>query len=136
MLPPICGEFGIVKEPEIKFSEKGQAWAKIRVVAKDRVRDANGTWGDGDPCFIDVIVNQGADHLCESVTVGDSIVVMGKLKQREYEVDGQKRQVYQISADAVGVSTRWGSAKSARMSESQGNIDHAKNVLGATEAPF
>ena len=136
MLPPITGEFGIVKEPEIKFSEKGNAWLKIRVVAKDRVRDSSGTWSDGDPLFIDVIVNQGAEHLYESVAVGDSIIVIGKLKQREYEVDGQKRQAYQISADAVGVSTRWNPAKTPKMLSQSGNIANAIESLGGTEIPF
>lgn len=136
MLPPISGEFGIVADPEIKFSEKGSAWVKLRCVAKDRVRDANGTWSDGDPCFIDVIVNQGAEHLYDSVVKGDSIVLIGTLKQRDYEVDGQKRTSYQIRADAVGVSVRWGTAKTLKSLETSGNVDNAKELLGAKEAPF
>ena len=136
MLPPISGEFGIVADPEIKFSEKGSAWVKLRCVAKDRVRDANGTWSDGDPCFIDVIVNQGAENLIESVVKGDSIVVVGVLKQREYEVDGQKRTSYQIRADAIGVSVRWGTAKTQKALESVGNVAAAADALGGTEIPF
>lgn len=136
MLPPITGEFGIVADPEIRFSEKGSAWAKLRCVAKDRVRDANGTWSDGDPCFIDVIVNQGAENLIESVVKGDSIVVVGVLKQREYEVDGQKRTSYQIRADAIGVSVRWGTAKTQKALESVGNVAAAADALGGTEIPF
>lgn len=136
MLPPITGEFGIVADPEIRFSEKGSAWAKLRCVAKDRVRDANGTWSDGDPCFIDVIVNQGAENLIESVVKGDSIVVVGALKQREYEVDGQKRTSYQIRADAIGVSVRWGTAKTQKALESVGNVAAAADALGGTEIPF
>ena len=136
MLPPITGEFGIVADPEIRFSEKGSAWVKLRCVAKDRVRDANGTWSDGDPCFIDIIVNQGAENLFESVVKGDSIVVIGALKQREYEVDGQKRTSYQIRADAVGVSVRWGTAKTPKSLESTGNVESVKEALGATEVPF
>lgn len=136
MLPPITGEFGIVADPEIRFSEKGSAWAKLRCVAKDRVRDANGTWSDADPCFIDVIVNQGAENLIESVVKGDSIVVVGVLKQREYEVDGQKRTSYQIRADAIGVSVRWGTAKTQKALESVGNVAAAADALGGTEIPF
>lgn len=136
MLPPIAGEFGIVADPEIRFSEKGGAWVKMRCVAKDRVRDANGTWSDGDPCFIDVIVNQGAEHLFDSVVKGDSIIVIGALKQREYEVDGQKRTSYQIRADAVGVSVRWGTAKTQKVLEQSSNVTAAAEALGGTEIPF
>ena len=85
MLPMIASEFGVVKEPEIMFGSEGKAWAKVRCVAKDRIRDAMGKWADGDPLFIDVIVNVGAEHLVESVTVGDSIIAIGKLSQRDYE---------------------------------------------------
>ena len=139
MLPTISGEFGIVADPELRFSDKGNAWAKLRCVAKDRVRDAMGQWADGDPVFIDILVNQGAEHLYESVVKGDTIIVLGKLKQREYEVDGQKRTVYQIAADAVGVSVRWGTAKTQRVLEQSSGIQAAAEALGATEvadAPF
>ena len=138
MLPPIAGEFGIVADPEIRFSDKGSAWVKMRCVAKDRVRDANGAWSDGDPCFIDVIVNHGAENLFESVVKGDSVLVIGALKQREYEVDGQKRTSYQIRADSVGVSTRWGTAKTPKSLEASGSVAAAKDALGGTEidAPF
>ena len=136
MLPPICGEFGIVADPEIRFSDKGNAWLKVRCVAKDRVRDAMGQWADGDPVFIDVVVNQGAENLYESVVKGDTIIVVGRLKQREYEVDGQKRTTYQIAADSVGVSVRWGTAKTPRVLEQSSGIEAAAEALGAKEIPF
>lgn len=138
MLPIITGEFGVVKEPEIKFSDKGTAWAKVRCSAKDRKRDANGQWTDGDPLFINILINAGAENLIESIAVGDSIIVTGRLKMREYEVDGQKKTEYQIAADSVGVSVRWGAAKTSRALE--GSQPMSKNdvadAFGATEIPF
>ena len=140
MLPIITGEFGVVKEPEIKFSDKGNAWAKIRCSAKDRKRDAQGNWTDGDPLYINVIVGNGAENLVESVLPGDTITVQGRLKMREYEVDGQKRQEYQIAADTVGVSLRWNAAKTPRMLEQGGGTPMATSdiadAFGATEIPF
>lgn len=138
-LPIITGEFGVISL-DLKFSQKGNAWLKIRGVAKDRVRDASGQWADGDPLFIDIIVNQGSEHLCESVVKGDTVVVTGKLKQREYEVDGQKRTDIQIHADSVGVSTRWAPARTQRSIDSN-DVPAAAKALGAevieqTEAPF
>lgn len=141
MLPIISGEFGVVGDPEIRFSEKGSAWLKVRGIAKDRVKAADGTWGDGDPVFIDIIINAGAENLYDSIAKGDSIIVTGKLKQRTYEVNGEKRTDFQIRAESVGVSTRWASAKTPRALEAGGSIDAAKDALGAveieqTEAPF
>lgn len=135
MLPSIASEFGIAKLPEIMFGKEGKAWAKIRCVAKDRVRDAMGQWADGEPLFIDVIVNSGAEHLVDSVTVGDSIIAIGKLVQRDYEKDGVKHSILQFRAESVGVSVKWGPAKTQRVLEASGT-SAVKEVLNATEAPF
>jgi single-strand DNA-binding protein len=130
MLPSINGEFGVVADPELRFSEKGNSWIKIRGVSKDRVRDANGTWGDGDPLFIDIVTNTGADNLFESIVKGDTITVAGKLKQREYEKDGEKRVVYEIRADYVGVSIRWTTAKTPKAIDSTKSTAQVAAALG------
>lgn len=109
MLPTIQGEFNIVAEPEIRFNDSGKAWAKLRCKAADRVRQDDGTWKDGDACFIDVIVGSGpgAERLIENAGKGDLVVVTGKLKQREFEYNGEKRVSYSIVADSIGVSVRF-----------------------------
>ena len=144
MLPIINGEFGVVAVPDLRFSEKGSAWLKIRGIAKDRVRDATGTWSDGDPLFSDIVTSSGAEHLFESIVKGDTIIVSGKLKQREYEKDGEKRTVMEIRADSVGVSTRWGPARTKGSLElsiqAASASEVAQDILGAIEvtdaAPF
>lgn len=142
MLPTIHGEFGVVAEPDLKFSTNGTAWLKLRGIAKDRVRDASGTWSDGDPLFIDIICNQGAENLFESIVKGDTIIVEGKLKQREYEKDGDKRTVIEIRANSIGVSVRWGTARTPGSLQSASGTVVAQEALGAMEvvdpdtAPF
>jgi single-strand DNA-binding protein len=131
MLPTIHGEFGVVADPELRFSDKGSAWIKVRGIAKDRVRDNTGNWSDGDPLFIDILLSgQSAEHLFESIVKGDTITVTGKLKQREYEKDGEKRTAMEIRADSIGVSVRWGTAKTAKSLES--NVSKVAEELGAT----
>lgn len=119
MLPVITGEFGVVADPELRFSERGTGWAKIRGVAKDRKRDSAGNWTDGDPLFIDIIVSAGAEHLVESVVKGDTIVVTGRLQMREYEHNGERKTAFQISADAAGPSTRWAPAVTPKSQETR-----------------
>lgn len=138
-LPNIAGEFAVINL-DLKFGEKGKAWLKIRGKAADSVRDSNGAWTDGPPLFIDIIVNNGAEHLFESVVEGDNILVNGKLKQREYEVDGQKRVSYQIQAQNIGVSTRWAAARTQKAIEASG-VSTVQATLGGeviddAEAPF
>lgn len=120
MLPIITGEFGVVADPELKFSDKGNAWMRIRAAAKDRVRDANGQWADGPAMFIDVIImGKSAEHLMESVAKGDSIMVIGKLEQTEWtDNEGNKKTSLRIRAEEIGVSTRWNPAKTPKLLES------------------
>jgi len=138
MLPIVSGEFGVVKEPEIRFTDNGRSWAKVRCSAKSQKRDANGGWVDGDPLYIDIVIGTGAEHLVESVLPGDSIIVTGKLKMREYESQGQKKVDYQIAADTIGVSVRLKPAKTPRMLEKGDSMttDAVAESLGATEIPF
>lgn len=142
MLPVINGEFSVVMEPEIRFTSNGSPWAKLRCLAKDRVRDSNGNWADGDPLFIDVVIGgKQAQNVVESVSKGDLVTVTGRLKQRNWEEDGAKKATVQISADSIGVSTRFEPVRTRRTVESSGT-QAAIDVLGATkveqpdEAPF
>jgi single-strand DNA-binding protein len=110
-------EVGVVFDPEIRFSQAGKAWAKLRVVAKDRKQE-NGTWVDGEALFLDVLAfGRLAEHLAESVLKGDTIVVNGRLSENVWEKDGVERRSIQVTADEIGVSLLWGPAKTTRMLE-------------------
>ena len=143
MLPQIYGEFGVVFEPELRFSTDGKAWVKIRGAAKDRTFNADTKeWEDkGDPCYLDIVFGgKASENIVESVTVGDTITVSGRLQQREYEHEGQKRKDYQIRADYVGVGVRFNPAPTPKMMESKGGSAPATagNTSGrqSDEAPF
>lgn len=141
MLPIIHGEFGVVADPEIRFSDKGSAWIKIRGMAKDRVRDNTGNWSDGDPLFIDILLSgPSAEHLYESIVKGDTITVSGKLKQREYEKDGEKRTAMEIRADSVGVAIRWNTARTPNAAKTPAVAELAETlgaeIIEPTDAPF
>lgn len=110
MLPTISGEFAVVKTPELRFGKEGNAWLKLRAVAKDRKRGANGEWEDGPPCYLDIsIERRQAEHLVDSVSVGDSILVNGTLAMEEWtDKENNKRTSYVIRARSVGVSVQFG----------------------------
>lgn len=131
MLPVITGEFGVVADPELRFSDKGNAWLKVRGVAKDRVRDANGNWSDGPALFIDIIMmGKAAENLAESVSKGDSIVVQGRLEPSEWtDKEGNKQTSIRLRVEEAGVSVRWNAARTPRTIEATGG---ALDTLGAT----
>lgn len=117
----VNAELGVVNI-ELAFANNGKAWAKIRAVSKERVRDANGAWADGEPTFIDVYVNgTAAEHLYESVAPGDQILVIGKFANKEWvDKDGVKRDGWRINAWEVGVSAQFTTAPTARYIEQNG----------------
>lgn len=116
MLPTISGEFGVVADPEPSFSDKGNAWLRLRLVAKDRVRDSNGAWADGDPMWMNAVVfGKQAEHLTDSVQKGDTVIVVGDLAPNVWtDKDGVERKDVQIKVREIGVSVRWRSVKVQR----------------------
>jgi single-strand DNA-binding protein len=139
MLPVINGEFGVVSDPEIRFAQSGKAWVSMRVVAKDRVRDSNGEWSDGEPMFLNAVVfGKQAENITESILKGDTVVISGKLRPNKWtDKDGVEHNDVQIGVDEIGVSVRWNPAKSNRMLESSGvSAASAPAEPQSDEAPF
>ena len=89
--------------------------ANLRVAVTQRIQQ-DGEWRDGDTSFLRVNVWRGqAEHLADSLTKGDRIMVTGRLRQRSWETpEGEKRSVTEIEADEVGVSLKWATAKVER----------------------
>jgi len=135
-LPQVSGDFAVTHEPELRFTESGAAWLKIRAVAKDRTYDADTKeWKDtGDPCYIDILVNgKTAENLYESVGIGDVVVLQGRLHFREYETnEGVKVRTHQIRATLIGVDVRYG----ARPKPGEQRLSVVPDVAQDDAAPF
>jgi single-strand DNA-binding protein len=109
MLPRIELEGVVVADPELRFSQSGKGWVKMRVVASDRKRGANGEWEDGAACFLDVkAFDQMAENIAETFVKGTKVLVVGRLNPEEWTTtEGEKRTGYSILVDAIGPSVRW-----------------------------
>jgi single-strand DNA-binding protein len=113
----------LVGDPELRYTQTGQAVASFRVASTPRYRDnATGEWKDGESLFLSCNVwRQAAENAAESLQRGMRVIVTGRLKQRSYETrEGEKRTVYEIEVDEVGPSLRNASAKVTRSSRSGG----------------
>jgi single-strand DNA-binding protein len=134
VLPEINGTFGVVADPEYRVSGSGKGWASLRVVSKDRTRDSNGEWVDGEALFLNCVVfGKWAENLVESVVKGDTIQIRGRLKPNIWtDKEGVEHRDVQIVADEAGASFQWNPAKTPRMLESAG-VGAAVSGLGATE---
>jgi single-strand DNA-binding protein len=82
----------------------------------------DGQWRDGETSFFRVNVWRAqAEHLADSLSKGDRVMVTGRLRQRSWETGaGERRSVTELEADEVGASLRWATAKVERAA-SRGN---------------
>jgi single-strand DNA-binding protein len=108
----------LVDDPELRFTSSGIAVANMRVAVTQRIQQ-DGEWRDGDTSFLRVNVWRGqAEHLADSLSKGDRVMVTGRLRQRTWETpEGEKRSVTEIEADEVGASLKFAIAKVERASE-------------------
>ena len=108
----------LVDDPELRFTNTGIAVANLRVAVTQRIQQ-DGEWRNGDTSYLKVNVWRGqAEHLADSLSKGDRVMVTGRLRQRSWETpEGEKRSVAEIEADEVGASLKFATAKVERATE-------------------
>jgi single-strand DNA-binding protein len=115
----ICGN--LTDAPELRFTPNGAAVANFRVAVTPRVREGD-TWKDGDTSFFRVNAwRQLAENATDSLSKGDRVIVVGRLKTRSWETDqGERRTVVEVDAEEIGPSLRWATAKPERAKAASG----------------
>ncbi len=139
MLPEISGEFGVVQAPDLRFSDDGSPWVKVRGVAKDRkFNKETNEWVDGDLCYLDILIGgKPAENLCESITVGDILTVKGRLVQREWQdKEGKTQKSFSLRADYLGVGLRFNAAPTPKTLSENRRTPAAQTAPQSEEAPF
>jgi single-strand DNA-binding protein len=132
----------LVDDPELRFTPAGQPVARFRIASTPRYRDnATGEWKDGDTLFLTCQVwRQAAENVAETLQKGTRTIVTGRLRQRSYETnEGEKRTVYELQADEVGVSLRNATAKvtkATRTGNGQGGGEGEASGSYSDEPPF
>lgn len=132
MTLPITMTVGVYEEPEMRFSQSGNAWVTIKAIYKDRKKDQAGNWTDSAPMFLRVKAFGGiAENIANSVERGDTLVVSGKLQPDEWETkDGEKRTSYDLIVDEIGLSLRW----ATYTKEGAGDKSHSPSRQPAQES--
>jgi single-strand DNA-binding protein len=104
--------------PELRFAPDGKATARMRVAVSERYQDSNGNWVDGTTSWHTVLCwGSLAEHAAETLNKGDRVLVHGRLAQREYSTEsGEKRSVWELTADDLGPSLRHNGASVTRAS--------------------
>lgn len=103
MSAPITLTGNLGADPELKFGASGIAILKARVVTSGRKKTDTG-WEDVDTTWWTVTAfRQLAENAAETLRKGDEVIIVGKVKQRQYDTpEGEKRSVTEVTADWIG----------------------------------
>jgi single-strand DNA-binding protein len=105
----------LTDDPEVTFTPNGAAVCNFRLAVTPRVREGD-TWKDGETSFFRITAwRQLAEHVGDSLSKGDRVIVLGQLRMRSWETpEGERRSVVEVTAEEVGPSLKWATAKPER----------------------
>lgn len=116
-------------DPELKFTPSGAPVAQFTVAANERYRDQSGQWQDGPTSFVRCAAWRDlAEHVAESLSKGDAVIVTGIMRERAYETDpvhaadSGKRRVWELAATDVGAALRRATVKVSRVRRSDAPV--------------
>jgi single-strand DNA-binding protein len=107
----------LTDDPELRFTGGGAEVATLRVASNRRWTGKDGQQQE-ETTFLNVNCWRNlAANAAESLSKGDRVVVIGRLRVRNYEnQQGQTVWVTEIEADEIAPSLRWARASVSRTS--------------------
>lgn len=94
----------VVADVRLRATQAGAPFATFRMASNPRRFDRElARWVDGDPLFVSVVCWRTlAENVVESLTLGDPVVVTGRVRTNEWEHEGQRYFALEVEATAVG----------------------------------
>ena len=110
--PSVSFAGNLTEDPELRHTDSGIARAMFRVAVSGRREQV--------ASFFTVIVwRDQAEHAAQSLAKGSRVVVAGRLQQRSWTAeDGSARSTVEVVAEELGLSLRWATATTTRMTRS------------------
>jgi single-strand DNA-binding protein len=105
----------LTDDPELRFTGNGAAVSTLRVASNRRWTGKDGQQQE-ETTFLNVNCWRDlAQNAAESLSKGDRVIVIGRLRVRSYEnQQGQTVWVTEIEADEIAPSLRWARAEVSR----------------------
>lgn len=130
----IVGTIGTT--PRLVRSAANVAFCSFRVANTARRYDRDtSSWVDGETSWYTVNAFRGlAEHAKASLSLGDRVVVSGRLRVRDWKGDDRSGTNVEIEADGLGHDLRWGTTRFAaapRAEEPAGS----REASARTESP-
>ena len=136
MLPTATLDGRLVADPELRFTASGKAVCSFRVAASDSKKDDQGNWQTTDQIFINVSLWEAeGEAAAEALQKGDQVIVTGRLFQREYEHNGEKRTSLEMKFPTVAKKVTAPRAQRSRAPQAPANDPWATPKMDV-EVPF
>ena len=136
-------EATLVADPELRYANNGNSVANFRVACNSRRKNQQtGQWEDGDTTFLSISAFGGlGENIAARFKKGSKVNITGQLKQREYEKDGQRRTVYEVTANNVAEPVSRFNDNDSQQQPAQQGFQQAQNNIQASfgsmeQAPF
>ena len=104
----------LTKDPELRFTTGGKPSMNAGLAVSRRYQ-VNNEWKEETSFFNITCWGDMAENAAASLTKGSRVIVSGRLNQRSYEKDGEKKSVVEVVADEIGPSLRWARAEVERI---------------------
>lgn len=103
-LPTVTHTYRLAAEPELKFLDDGKPMVRLRLAANSNRKTESGTWEKTDELFITTtaFAEQAQAIADANLTVGQEVIVTGRMRTRSWEQDGQKRSTIELKLDSIG----------------------------------
>ena len=132
----------ITSDPELRHVGQGTPVASFTVASTPRTMNKQTQqWEDGEAMFVRCSVwREYGENVAASLTKGMRVIVQGRLQQRSYEHNGERRTSLELQVDEVGPSLRYATATVAKTSRNgtqgaPGQSQWGNASPGAWEAP-
>ena len=126
----------VTRDPELRFTPSGQANANFGVAVNRRWQNRQtNEWEEAVSFFNVVCWREMAENACQSLQKGSRVIVTGRLEQRSWESNGEKRSVVEVVADEIGPSLRWATAQIERNERREPGEGGAPAPVGGGSRP-
>lgn len=116
----------------------GKPYCRFRVIASDRRKNDDGSWGYGDSCARDCVAfGPMAEHIAATLTDKCEVIVIGRERDRQWQdQQGVTHYGQEVVVEDFGVSLRWDAwAKTGQPAQSSGFAGAARQQQTMAQPP-
>lgn len=105
----------LTRDPELRYTASGRGVASAGIACNRRWQK-DGEWQEEVSFFNITAWAELGENWAASCKKGDRIIVTGRLTQRSYETrEGEKRNVVEVVADAIGPDLKYATCEVAKI---------------------